>query len=106
MSELLIPLAAGVGVYAVWNALSRKTLLTEQQTEGEHHPPPRQRFQRDVFLAHLAPDQVLDDVNHQEVTYRVHQQGETMEGNVENVILTHGGGKVKLGALYPITRAK
>jgi len=36
----------------------------------------------------------------------VHQQGETMEGNVENVILTHGGGKVKLGALYPITRAK
>lgn len=103
MTEMMVPVAAGVLLYGAYKVLENRTRLQEQDSERrvserKGMPQPTKR-PRDVFTHYVDPSTAVWDVNTDSYTFAVVDEGHTYDGNVRQDIRS-GHGRAPVAGIY------
>ena len=103
MTEVLIPLMAGVGLYATYVVLQNRTRLMEQEVAEDTHLSKNRLAPRktplNVFTAYVDPATALHDKNTEEYTLAIAREGATFDGNFRQD-LRSGHGLAPVAGIY------
>lgn len=100
---MMVPVAAGVLLYGAYKVLEGRTRIQEQETQEKvAHPGAKvvtQRRPKDVFSHYLDPATAVWDVNTEEYSFTILNEGQTYDGNVRQDIKS-GHGRAPVSGIY------